>query len=178
MDTLFSWFQLNMMRCYSHHTILVLGTKGAGKTCLIEEQARIHGQTYTKPRLELDAAHWVEHNWKDGSTKKGELVADALVIVVDCTKTEEQLEETKCLLAEFLYRSSTWVLPLVILGNRAGQEGAMTEGQIREALGLVYLTGKQTKSVKPGVQPIELFMVDLKQRGCCSEFSNWLTRFL
>ena len=93
--------------------------------------------------------------WKDyfGSV-------DGIVYLVDAsdaTRIAESNKELDGLLSE----ADLAHTPFVILGNKIDLEGAMSEPQLRDMLGLHQTTGKGTVSVPDNMRPIEVFMVSL-----------------
>lgn len=67
-------------------------------------------------------------------------------------------------------------MPFVVLGNKIDAPGAVSEEELREALGL-----QQTYGPTPNgsdVRPIEVFMCSVARRVGYKEGFNWLSQFI
>merc|ERR1711991_1207584 len=93
--------------------------------------------------------------WKDyfGSV-------DGIVYLVDASDAT-RIAESKKELDGLLSEADLAHTPFVILGNKIAREGAMSEPQLRDMLGLHQTTGKGTVSVPDNMRPIEVFMCSI-----------------
>ena len=68
--------------------------------------------------------------------------------------------------------------PFLILGNKIDARNAVSEAQLKAALGVEHSTGKNVKSVPEGTQPIEVFMCSIVKRHGFKDGFQWLSNFL
>ncbi len=102
-----------------------------------------------------------------------------IVFLVDTTdhrRFGEAREELNQLLTDDQLRS----VPFLILGNKIDAKDAVSEQQLKEALGIHTTCGKKTNKSKlpEGMQPIEVFMCSVVKRSGYSEGFKWLAEFL
>jgi GTPase SAR1 family protein len=88
------------------------------------------------------------------------------VFIVDSTDIK-RLPEAKEELTKLLTSEDLSKLPFLILGNKIDAKGAMSEAQLKSALGLQNTSGKVLGKVPEGVQPLELFMCRYISREMC-----------
>ncbi len=68
-------------------------------------------------------------------------------------------------------------VPFLVLGNKVDLPGAVSEGELRAALGLMETTGKDVKA-PTGVRPIEVFMCSILRQTGYADGLQWLTNFI
>ncbi len=68
--------------------------------------------------------------------------------------------------------------PFVILGNKIDADGALSEPQVRDMLGLHQTTGKGTVAVPENMRPIEVFMCSIVNREGYGPGFQWLSQYI
>ena len=99
-----------------------------------------------------------------------------LVDTTDHKRFTEAREE----LAQLLSDDQLAGVPFLILGNKIDAKDAVSEAQLKEALGIYNTCGKRTTKAKlpEGVQPIEVYMCSVVKRSGYGEGFKWLAEFL
>ncbi|KAJ7254193.1 GTP-binding protein sar1 [Mycena rebaudengoi] len=113
------------------------------------------------------------HLWTDYFS-----VADAIVYLVDSADAA-RLPEATAELAALLAAPELSNVPFLILGTKIDTPGAISEDELRAALGLPPTTGKSDAHI-PGTvkRPIEVSMCSAPRRTGYEEGFEWLSRFL
>ena len=70
----------------------------------------------------------------------------------------EQLTEARAELSKLLATEELAEVPFLVLGNKIDAEGALSEEEFREAMGLWQTTGMSKVHCMETVRPIEVFM--------------------
>ena len=70
----------------------------------------------------------------------------------------ERLTEAKVELSKLLTMEDLADVPFLVLGNKIDAEGALSEEEFREAMGLWQTTGKAEVHLTERIRPIEVFM--------------------
>jgi GTP-binding protein SAR1 len=123
--------------------------------------------------LRPDKAVEARRLWKDYFASVDGVVY--LVDVSDATRISESKKELDGLLSDPDLQKT----PFVILGNKIDLEGAMSEPQVRDALGLHQLTtGKGVVAVPDNMRPIEVFMCSIVNREGYGPGFNWLSQYI
>jgi len=188
---LVNWFYgvLNYLGLYNKKAhILFLGLDNAGKTTLLgvlrDDKVIQHAPTrYPQyEELQIGNVHFAAHDL--GGHRAARRVwsqyyanVDGVVFLVDSCDTQrigEVKEELNKLLSAVPLANS----PFLILGNKIDKDGALSEGQLKEYLGITRTAGKGTPSNPPDKQPIEVFMCSVVKRAGYAKGFRWMAQYL
>jgi len=168
--------------------IIFLGLDNAGKTTLLHVLKNAHLKQPTPtfhPTMEELVIGKIKFNAYDlGGHETARKVwrdyfpiVDAITYIVDCADRERVLESKKELDA-ILSNQELAKIPILILGNKIDIPRAMSEDELRVALGLHNMTtGKGNIELKE-IRPIEVFMCSIVNRQGYGEGFRWLGQYL
>lgn len=186
-----NWFYsaLSALGLYNKNArILFLGLDNAGKTTLLhmlrDDKLIVHEPTRHPQfeELQIGNIRFKTHDlgghmaarrlWKSYFAAIEGIVF--LVDVTDHARFPEAREELGRLLTDEQLADT----PFMILGNKIDANGAVSEPQLKAALGLEHTTGKKVTQVPEGTQPIEVFMCSIVKRAGYRDGFQWLSNFL
>lgn len=188
---MFSWFwdALSYLGLYYKNAkILFLGLDNAGKTTLMhvlrDDRVALHIPTQQPTAEEivigkirfrafdLGGHAAARQIWRNYYAKVDGVVF--LVDAVDRDRFGEVQNELEALIKDDMLSD----VPFLILGNKIDLPRAVSEEELRSALGLHHLTTGQHTGPVSDVRPIELFMVSVVNKMGYAEGFTWLSNHI
>eukprot|EP00343_Euplotes_focardii_P007863 CAMPEP_0205821574 /NCGR_PEP_ID=MMETSP0206-20130828/8515_1 /ASSEMBLY_ACC=CAM_ASM_000279 /TAXON_ID=36767 /ORGANISM="Euplotes focardii, Strain TN1" /LENGTH=191 /DNA_ID=CAMNT_0053117149 /DNA_START=35 /DNA_END=610 /DNA_ORIENTATION=- len=187
-----NWFfdVLGYLGLYNKNArILFLGLDNAGKTTLLhmlrDDKIIIHEPT-RHPQFEelvIGNVKFKAHDlgghaaarrlWKDYFAG-----VEGIVFLVDAADVQ-RFPEARDELSKLLTCDELAKTPFLILGNKIDAKDAVSELQLKGALGIERTTGKKKGTAVPeGMQPMEVFMCSVVKRAGFAKGFQWLSNYL
>lgn len=168
--------------------LLFLGLANAGKTTLLQmlktgkfmqyEQTKTYTiEDLTIEKIRFSAYDLGGHDIARESWSQYYLDTSAVVFIVDAA-APELFADAKKELDGILADETLAKVPILILGNKIDKEGAVSETELANALGLFNMTPEDATTVPPGVRPMRLFMCSIRNKSGFSKGFKWLSKFI
>jgi len=168
--------------------MLFLGLDNAGKTTLLGalSQKRViscrpttqpNQQELTLGGLSFRTVDLGGHKSARGLWKDYMIDVDVIVFVVDVADSD-RFPEAKEVLHELLKLDQLSQIPFLVLGNKIDKRGAVSEPELKEALGIYYTSGKGKVQVEQHIRPIEVYMCSIGNGTGYAEGFRWVAQYV
>lgn len=188
---LFDWFKGLLGYLGLHHkkgTVLFLGLDNAGKTTLLaklkDDRVAFHQPTLHPNSEVLQVGSLIITTHDLGGHMSARRLwaeyfgsADGIVYIVDAADTI-RFDEAKNELAQLLECEELQGVPFLILGNKIDRPEALPESSLKSVLGINVTSGKDTKEVREGERPLEVFMCSVVKTVGYADGFKWLAQYL
>jgi len=183
------WSALTALGLYNKSAkIIFLGLDNSGKTTLLH-MLLDNTIVQTSPSLaapnineitignvkfrtfDLGGHQTARVSWKDYYAD-----ADGVVYLIDGSD-RDRFEESKEELESLLSQEELYNKPILILVNKCDLPNAAPEEEIRNIFGLQHTYGKDIRTPRTDIQPVELFMCSVIRRTFKEGF-YWLAQFM
>ena len=169
--------------------IVFLGLDNAGKTTLLrrlkddriiqhDPTTMAHAEEYTYGSIKFKAFDLGGHPAARKAWRNYFPTVDAILYMIDAAD-KERFEESKTELNDILTAPELAKIPIVLLGNKIDKKEAVSDEDLRLALGLSTKTqyGIQKAPEVEG-RTIELFMCSVVKKTGYADAFEWLTKYL
>jgi len=168
--------------------MVFLGLDNAGKTTLLGQLAtgRLHSckptreaqsEELTLGKLSFQTFDLGGHVPARKNWRKYYMDTDVIVFMVD-TADKKRFPEAKKELDSLLKDSYIAHVPFLILGNKIDDSKAVSESELREALGLHITTNKGQVALEDHIRPIEVFMCSVVKEYGYAEGFRWVSQYV
>ena len=102
--------------------------------------------------------------------------SNAIIFIVD-SSNKDRLPEARAELEKLLSDDHIKNVPFLILGNKIDVAGAVSETELKTALGITLNTTGKQHTVAKGTRPLEVFMCSIIHGRGYKEAMQWLSQF-
>eukprot|EP01089_Gocevia_fonbrunei_P009448 TRINITY_DN21754_c0_g1_i1.p1 TRINITY_DN21754_c0_g1~~TRINITY_DN21754_c0_g1_i1.p1 ORF type:complete len:195 (-),score=43.33 TRINITY_DN21754_c0_g1_i1:55-639(-) len=191
MSFVYSWFRgvLSYLGLVNLEAKMVfLGLDNAGKTTLLGQlangrlqshkpTAKAQNEELTLGKLTFNTFDLGGHKPARKQWKKHYIETDVIVFMVD-SADRARFPEAKKELDDLLKDPVIAHVPFLVLGNKIDDPKAVSEQELRNALGLQVTTQKGNVKLEPHIRPIEVFMCSVVKGIGYAEGFRWASQYV